>query len=105
MAIFRREKGLPEPEEEPRKDGKDGKSTVDVTITDETAHSRDEQKADEGRTDGVPEVTLPEAPMVPGAEDKQSEEQQDADSQGGSRPWPSQHPSTESTGRFSGGSL
>ena len=109
MTIFRREKGLPEPEEKSQEDGRDGKSTVDVIITDETAHSQDGQKADEERTDGVPEVTLPEAPTVPGAEDKQSdrqsEDQPDADSQGGSRSWPPQRPSTESTGRFSGGSL
>lgn len=48
MEIFRREKGLPEPEEEPKAESQSsktmvGQSQVDVTITDETAHSQDVQ--------------------------------------------------------------
>lgn len=112
MEIFRREKGLPDPveEKEGQSSGNraDGKSTeaaqgqeayggsteaarsgsaagggVDVTITDETAHSAD------GGTASIPEVTLPEAPGFPGGKTEQKDEQ----------------PPSGPTGRFSGGSL
>ena len=82
MEIFRREKGLPDPKEESGKDkaadtgAESNASTVDVTITDDTAHSQD------GDTIKVPEITLPEAPTIPGDEK-----------------------GSETKGRFSGGTI
>ncbi|MDE7223622.1 MAG: ATP-dependent zinc metalloprotease FtsH [Acetatifactor sp.] len=109
MEIFRREKGLPEPGEKPEEGG--SSSVVDVTVTDETAHSQD------GHTIKVPEIILPEAPTIPGEEsntDSASGQQDDQSpagdpneeaSQGSDKPWLSQQPPSESKGRFSGGTL
>lgn len=99
MEIFRREKGLPAPEEKPQKGGSDVRPTVDELITDDTAHSQDEQKAE------VPPVVVPEMPTVPGSQGEQAPEQQPGEEQQDSRPWPPQQPPAGSAGRFSGGSL
>ena len=101
MEIFRREKGLPEPEEKSKEDstaetGADSSAvTVDVTVTDETAHSQDGQAAD------TPEVTLPKPPTISGEEKGSESEKEQSDD----KPWLSQRPPTESKGRFSGGTL
>ena len=101
MEIFRREKGLPEPEEKSNEDstaetGADSSAvTVDVTVTDETAHSQDGQAAD------TPEVTLPKPPTISGEEKGSESEKEQSDD----KPWLSQRPPTESKGRFSGGTL
>ena len=126
MEIFRREKGLPDPKEETKEEGQSGKAAeshhkVDVTITDDTTHSQET-----GQTVQVPEITLPKAPVIPGAESEQREGAketsvpQSADGQqppetGESseagkpsdteRTWPPQQPPTGSSGRFSGGNL
>ena len=101
MEIFRREKGLPEPEEKSKEGttaetGADSSAvTVDVTVTDETAHSQDGQAAD------TPEVTLPKPPTISGEEKGSESEKEQSDD----KPWLSQRPPTESKGRFSGGTL
>ncbi|MDE6675492.1 MAG: ATP-dependent metallopeptidase HflB, partial [Acetatifactor sp.] len=117
MEIFRREKGLPEPKKE-SKEGSDAgtqaessASTMDVIITDETAHSQD------GHTIKVPEIILPDAPTIPGEKNSSESKSEQPDDQppaeepeaGISRntdePWRSQQPPTESKGRFSGGTI
>ena len=42
MQIFRKEKGIPEPEERKESEGEDQSSTVDVTVTDETQTSEEQ---------------------------------------------------------------
>ncbi len=122
MEIFRREKGLPEPKEESEKEqnGKtaEGSSRVDVTVTDDTSHSQDSQSG--GQTMHVPEIILPEAPVIPGGENDQRKGEEETSapqydngqqpsgagqSQDGERPWPPQQPPTGPAGRFSGGNL
>lgn len=109
MEIFRREKGLPDPEEEKKEDGsEDGKKQEDT-------------REQSGTT---PEIVLPQAPTIPGtAENREtaSEQQENKEAESGQhgnreaesgqqeqsqdrQPWPPQPP-TGSTGRFSGGSL
>ncbi|MDE5892601.1 MAG: ATP-dependent zinc metalloprotease FtsH, partial [Acetatifactor sp.] len=94
MEIFRREKGLPEPEEKSKEgsaaETESGSSavTVDVTITDETAHSQDGQAAE------TSEVTLPKPPTIPGEEKGSESEQEQSDD----KPWLSQTQPTESKG-------
>lgn len=115
MEIFRREKGLPDPEEEKKEDGSENSREKTVT---------------------TPEIILPQAPTIPGAAENREntpEEQENREAEFGQRenretepeqrenretesgqrepeqprdrqPWPPQPP-TGSTGRFSGGSL
>lgn len=122
MEIFRREKGLPEPKEESEKEqnGKtaEGSSRVDVTVTDDTSHSQDSQSG--GQTMHVPEIILPEAPVIPGGENDQRKGEEETSaprydngqqpsgagqSQDEGGPWPPQQPPTGPAGRFSGGNL
>ncbi len=97
MEIFRREKGLPEPkeaeEDSKAQEKKSAYGSVDITVTDETSHSSDGERA-EDEPASPPEVTLPDPPTVPGQEPgaEQPEERQETSSTG-------------ATGRFSGGSL
>ncbi|MCM1118924.1 MAG: ATP-dependent zinc metalloprotease FtsH [bacterium] len=105
MEIFRREKGLPAPEEKPSKGG-DVSSTVDELITDDTAHSQDGQRAGNEQGTVVPQVVVPEMPTISGAEEQQTSDRQSGEAETPeNRPWPPQQPPAGSAGRFSGGSL
>lgn len=86
MEIFRREKGLPDPEEEKKEDG--------------TEDTRE-------KSDNIPEIVLPQTPTITGsAESRETEsgQQENPEQPQDRQPWPPQPP-VGPTGRFSGGSL
>ena len=117
MEIFRREKGLPDPKEEKAEDA--AHVSVDITVTDETSHSSDSKPEDQQSGSSLPEVTLPQAPVIPGEQQDPGTEQcgerqrPEAESTGEPSQEPKAEPSGERkdapptgpTGRFSGGSL
>lgn len=100
MAIFRREKGLPDPEENKGEENK---------AEDTKAEGADVQNGAAAPAATVPEITLPDAPTVPGEEEpaiqnEAEDQEKTAEQRQDNQPWPPQPP-TGSTGRFSGGSL